>query len=824
MKAIKLLYIMILLFSIDAISQTVKKDRFNPRYHNLRYTIMFPETSPDGKWTAFRKTYEESRDTIVLVDRKKAENVKQYAGVTKFYFTGRSNLLLIRKGSAEMINLNSGVSKSWNQIVSSEFVKSQNTWLVLRGTSSSGTDLEIWKEGDPADRYKNVTSFFVKGSDVFFVKKEAGKNLLYDLRMPEKAIYSTDQKILDCRWSDKGGSAWITEKNGKTDLVYISKTQEAFHLSSDTSRDFKAATISRLGTGERFLVRLTYGDDPDKLPGNPDIWNADDRKLELKFHGGESEEIAVWDPKLRSLRMDTDDKALEKINIGDSMYVISYNYYKNQDYVNQYPEFDLYRYEVGNGKQQYIGKGGYILYYGSTGRFILSNPGNNWVLYDLYTLAEKKLKIADTGDPYFSEDDQYILFETEGRLLRYQTDTGDLVKISLLDGFRSTIVNPIQGEGISGYPNGGQNLYNSKEPLIIKMYDKKNDLTAILSYSCQSGKKVMLQAPTRERIDKIEHKNGILLEACIEDYNVPAYIKVFNGLKAKIIYKSNRKDMEVGRIRSERISYKNSEGVDLTGILYYPLDFTDLKRYPMITIVYARQSHFGNQYLRDGFFERTEGLNIRSYLEGGYFVFLPDIVFDKRGTGFSALDCVNSALDAVAGLKSIDFKRLGLIGYSHGGYETNFIATHSDRFKAYASGAGNSDLVRSYFSYNYNFLRPFYWQFENGQYKMPGSFKDYKELYIQNSPIYSVSEISAPIFLWTGVNDRNIDWNQVMEFYIGLKRNKKEVVALFYQNEAHGFLKRSNKIDIARRVEQWFEYHLKDGIKADWMKGSDKRD
>ncbi|MDN3692531.1 hypothetical protein QWZ06_09710 [Chryseobacterium tructae] len=93
MKAIKLLYIMILLFSIDAISQTVKKDRFNPRYHNLRYTIMFPETSPDGKWTAFRKTYEESRDTIVLVDRKKPENVKQYAGVTKFHFTGRSNLL-----------------------------------------------------------------------------------------------------------------------------------------------------------------------------------------------------------------------------------------------------------------------------------------------------------------------------------------------------------------------------------------------------------------------------------------------------------------------------------------------------------------------------------------------------------------------------------------------------------------------------------------------------------------------------------------------------------------------------------------------------------
>ncbi|WP_167497825.1 alpha/beta hydrolase family protein [Chryseobacterium aquifrigidense] len=785
---------------------------------------MFQETSPDRKWTAFRKTYEESRDTIVLVDHKKPEKVKQYAGVSRFYFTGDSNLLLIRKSSAEMINLNSGVSKSWNNIVSSKFIKSQNKWVVLRGVSSSGTDLEIWKEGNLKETYKNVTRFFVKGNDVFFMKNEAGKNLLYDLKIPEKAIYSSDHEILDCSWSDKGASAWVTEKNGKTDLVYISGNHETFHLSTDMNRDFRTASISQLGTAERFLVELTYAADSLKLPGNPDIWNADDHKLEVKFQGGESEEIAVWDPKLRRLRMDTDDTAPEKINIGDSMYVISYNYYKTQDYIHQYPEFDLYRYQVENGKQQYIGKGGYMLYYGSTGRFVLSNPDNNWVLYDIDALTEKKLKIADTGDPYFSEDDQYILFETEGGLLRYQTDTGDLVKIPLLYGFHSTIVNPIRGEGISSYPNGNKNLYNSKESLIIKMYDKKNDLTAILSYSCQSGKKVMLLAPTRERIDKIEHKNGSLLAVSIEDYNVPTYIKAFNGSKAKIIYKSNPDDIEVGRIRSERISYKNSEGADLTGILYYPLDFSDKKSYPMITIVYEKQSHLGNQYLRDGFFERTESLNIRSYLEGGYFVFLPDIVFDKRGTGFSALDCVNKALDAVSVLRSIDFTRLGLIGYSHGGYETNFIATHSDRFKAYASGAGNSDLIRSYFSYNYNFLRPFYWQFEKGQYKMPGSFKDYKELYIRNSPIYNVSEISAPILLWTGINDKNIDWNQVMEFYIGLKRNKKEAVALFYKDEAHGFLKRSNKIDIARRVEQWFEYHLKDGVKADWMEGSDQQD
>ncbi|MGU3374716.1 alpha/beta hydrolase family protein [Chryseobacterium sp. M5A1_1a] len=818
MKAIKLLYIIILLLSVAGMSQTVK-DRSDSKYHNLRYTMMFQETSPNRKWTTFRKTYEENRDTVVLVNHKNPGIIRQYAGVSRFYFTGCSNLLLVRKGSAELIDPDSGMNKSWDHVVSLEFLKPLNTWLVLRGISSSAMDLEIWKEGDLTGKYKNVVRLFVSGNDVFFIKNEAGKNLLYDLRMPEKAIYSTDQQIVDCSWSDNGGSAWVTENRGKTDLVYINQGHEVFHLSSDMNRDFKTASLSQLGKEERFMVRLTYNTYESKLPGNPDIWNTDDRRLEVKFHGGESEEKVVWDPQLHKVRRDTDNKALEKINIGDSTYVISFNPSKNQDYVHQYPEFDLYRYQVKNGEQKYIGKGGYLLYYGSTGKFILSNPDNKWVLYDIRSLVEKKITIANMGNAYFSEDDKHILFETRGGLLQYNTDTGDFINIPLLNGFHSTIINRIHGNDSSSYLIVDKNGYNSKEPVLIKMYDKKNDNTAIFSYSSRSGKKAMLLSPTRERIDKIEHKNGILLGVSLEDYNVPTYLKVYNGSKSKVIYKSNRDDVVVGRIHSERISYKNSEGTELTGILYYPLDFRNEKRYPMIVTIYERQSHFGNQYLRDGFFERTEGLNIRSYLEDGYFVFLPDVVFGKKGTGFSALDCVNSALDVLSGLKSIDFKRLGLIGYSHGGYETNFIATHSGRFKAYASGAGNSDLVRSYFSYNYNFLKPFYWQFENGQYQMPGSFKDYKELYIQNSPIYNVSEINAPIFLWTGINDKNIDWNQVMEFYIGLKRNKKDAVALFYQDEAHGFLKRSNKMDIALKVNEWFDYHLKEGRKVDWMKG-----
>jgi hypothetical protein len=101
---------------------------------------------------------------------------------------------------------------------------------------------------------------------------------------------------------------------------------------------------------------------------------------------------------------------------------------------------------------------------------------------------------------------------------------------------------------------------------------------------------------------------------------------------------------------------------------------------------------------------------------------MPDIVFDKRGTGISALDCVNKSLDAISGYNSIDFDKIGMIGHSHGGYITNFVATHSNRFATYIAGSGYSDIVRSYFSMSFHYMSPLYWQYENGQFNLKTSF------------------------------------------------------------------------------------------------------
>src|SRR5690606_1745408 len=117
------------------------------------------------------------------------------------------------------------------------------------------------------------------------------------------------------------------------------------------------------------------------------------------------------------------------------------------------------------------------------------------------------------------------------------------------------------------------------------------------------------------------------------------------------------------------------------------------KKYPMITHVYQKQyAQANNFYLST--FQNSTGFNTSLLTELGYFVFLPDIVISDEGPGLSALECVTKGIEAITNEEtSIDKTKLGLIGHSFGGYETNFIITQTNLFAAAVSGAAISDII-----------------------------------------------------------------------------------------------------------------------------------
>lgn len=242
----------------------------------------------------------------------------------------------------------------------------------------------------------------------------------------------------------------------------------------------------------------------------------------------------------------------------------------------------------------------------------------------------------------------------------------------------------------------------------------------------------------------------------------------------------------------------------------------------MVVQIYQIKSSEANKY-----FYKVDhvGFDLRSLLKKGYFVYLPDIIYSETGAGQSALDCVNAALDTIVNNENIDIKKIGLTGHSMGGYETNFIATHSDRFATYISGSAHSDLIRNYFSYNYSTDIPQIWRIETGQYEMGVSFAEDKERYFKNSPINYVDQVNAPILLWAGKKDENVPWDQTMEFFMGLKRFDKDVIALFYKDGDHTFYETpKNNDDITKRSLEWWDYFLKDKKDVKWINTQLKKD
>jgi dipeptidyl aminopeptidase/acylaminoacyl peptidase len=86
-------------------------------------------------------------------------------------------------------------------------------------------------------------------------------------------------------------------------------------------------------------------------------------------------------------------------------------------------------------------------------------------------------------------------------------------------------------------------------------------------------------------------------------------------------------------------------------------------------------------------------------------------------------------------------------------------------------------------------------------------------------------KVNAPILLWAGKKDENIKWDQVMEFYIGLKRNNKDVIALFYPNQGHNpSFNSEDRKDLYYRTLEWWDYFLKDKTNIDWINKQMKKD
>ncbi|SHG72722.1 S9 family peptidase [Pedobacter caeni] len=271
------------------------------------------------------------------------------------------------------------------------------------------------------------------------------------------------------------------------------------------------------------------------------------------------------------------------------------------------------------------------------------------------------------------------------------------------------------------------------------------------------------------------------------------------------------------------LNYVSANGDSLQATLYLPANYQEGKSYPTITYIYERLTDAMNMYVMPAF--PGGGFNKSMYTSNGYAVLMPDIKYKLNDPGMSAVACVVPAVKAAIATGVVDEKRVAIHGHSWGGYQTSFLITQTNIFKAAAAGAPLTNMISMYSLIYWNSGGTNQAIFESSQGRLTPGYWDNWDAFSRNSPVYHIKKVQTPLLLLHNDKDGAVDYTQGIEYYNGLRRLNKPVVMITYRGENHGIAKLPNRKDYAVRMMEYFDYMLKDKPAPEWWsKGVNRLD
>jgi len=267
-------------------------------------------------------------------------------------------------------------------------------------------------------------------------------------------------------------------------------------------------------------------------------------------------------------------------------------------------------------------------------------------------------------------------------------------------------------------------------------------------------------------------------------------------------------------LSTELHTYRLNDGTFSTGILYKPENFDPHKKYPVILQYYWEVSHLSNTFLTPDLEGST--INVPIMVSKGYLVFKPDMHYQLGKIGDGALVSVLGAYDYLKDKTYIDSSKIALNGHSFGGYETNYIIAHSNKFRAAISASGFCDLIRMYGS-TWGSGESQQQLMETGYLLMDGTLWEKKAAYISNSPILDADKITTPLLMMNNKEDISVNFSQGVALFTGLRRLGKKVWMLEYDKSNHVLTDPAKQRDFQVRMEQFLDHYLKDTPIPEWM-------
>jgi dipeptidyl aminopeptidase/acylaminoacyl peptidase len=445
-------------------------------------------------------------------------------------------------------------------------------------------------------------------------------------------------------------------------------------------------------------------------------------------------------------------------------------------------------------------------------RFVVSsalgNGDNNWWIAELSTLDattglmksiyKPKLQIAN---PAWSPDGKQIAF-IEGLMSDEGITGGDIHMVSSSGGEAKNLTKDMKASAawLTWLPDkkilfsefvGGNSAIATLDPANGKIEPRWSaegafSASGIFSFSLSAA------------------RDGSTIAGIFRSFShAPEVVLITGGSPAPTPVTSRNASLAPAWGEAKSISWKN-DGYEVQGWLLYPRDFDPSKKYPLVVNVHGGPSSLSLSHW-PGSHDFAAGLSGM-----GYFVLYPNPrgsygqgeAFTRANVkdfGYGDFKDILAGVDEAIRVAPIDPNRLGITGWSYGGYMTMWAVTQTNRFKAAMAGAGLANW-QSYYGENSidQWMIPFFGK----------SVYDDPEVYAKSSPISFIKKAKTPTLILVGDSDGECPTPQSYEFWHALRTLGVETQFVVYEHEGHLFANPKHQRDVIARTLAWFDAHL----------------
>ena len=402
---------------------------------------------------------------------------------------------------------------------------------------------------------------------------------------------------------------------------------------------------------------------------------------------------------------------------------------------------------------------------------------------------------AELG-PTFSPDGKWIAYVASDMPPRWGTSTR-VQLANLATGEKKDLAATYDAQpDIAGFSaDGARILVREARGTVDRVYAIDIASNKVVDVSAAEG------AINEANLNRAATHLGIAAQAL--DKPVEAYVTRCDRYAPVQVSHVNEAMAKYPAPKTEVVRWKSTDGKDVEGLLTYPISYTAGKRVPLLLIVHGgpagvfKQAFLGNYspfpvavFANDGY----AVLRVNPRGSSGYGRDFRYANYKDWGGGDFA--DLMSGVDYVVSKGVADANRLGVMGWSYGGFMTSWIIGHTDRFRAAIVGAGVTDLLSFTGTADIPGFLPDYFG---------GNFWETYELWRAHSPIMFVSNVKTPTLLEHGEADERVPTSQGYELYNALKLRGVPVKMIVFPRQHHGLTEPKMRVKAAQSSVEWIE-------------------